>query len=311
MSTLWLDREEFKNQIEQPRNLKSRFLFADTQRYSMILSSSYHPSLLQNGAERELFLMSMWKGRGDDKSLIVENEIQSLLHGDIPYFEYRLGSKDLYSGHGEICKDYFSETPIDFLLCKIDKLSRRDMSVQIRYIRTALELTPVNRRNYENKVYSAECMKKNDEKGKWKENISVWLDQLIERLVKEAVWNADRTEISWCQIHFNSEKHMTWSMGAMNVYLYNGLAGMLLIFYELYELKKEQEIKEIYETLKRMLFAYTERGVESLDDLQSKSTGMYDGESSIIYTYLILYHKSKDAQYLCYAEKHTEIVGGL
>lgn len=302
------NREEFKRQVKLMTGLKSRFLFSDTQRYGMTLSSSYHPSLLQDGAEREIFLMSMWKGRGVDKKTIVEDEIQSLLQGDIPYFEYYLGSKNLYSGTGKIWKNFFDSVPITFLLNKIDQLSEKDMIVQERYIQTALELTPENRDNYENKVYAVDSIKSHNRE---REDISSSVNHLIDRLIEEAIWNDDKTEVSWCQINFNAEKNMVWHMTPMNMYLYNGLAGMLLIFYELNQSRKEQKIIEIYKTIKNMLFAYTEGGRRSLESIQSNLIGMYDGESSIIYTYLILYQQSKDKQYLYYAEEHSTIVEQL
>lgn len=302
------NREEFKRQVKLMTGLKSRFLFFDTQRYGMTLSSSYHPSLLQDGAEREIFLMSMWKGRGVDKKTIVEDEIQSLLQGDIPYYEYYLGSKNLYSATGKIWKNFFDSVPITFLLNKIDQLSEKDMIVQERYIQTALELTPENRDNYENKVYAVDSIKSHNRE---REDISSSVNHLIDRLIEEAIWNDDKTEVSWCQINFNAEKNMVWHMTPMNMYLYNGLAGMLLIFYELNQSRKEQKIIEIYKTLKNMLFAYTEGGRRSLESIQSNLIGMYDGESSIIYTYLILYQQSKDKQYLYYAEEHSTIVEQL
>ena len=171
-----------------------------------------------------------------------------------------------------------------------------------------MELTPENRDNYENKVYAVDSIKSHDME---REDISSSVHHLIDRLIEEAIWNDDKTEVNWCQINFNAEKNMVWHMTPMNMYLYNGLAGMLLIFYELNLSMREQKIIEIYETLRNMLFAYTEGGRQSLDSIQSKLIGMYDGESSIIYTYLILYQQSKDKQYLCYAEEHATIVEQL
>ena len=51
--------------------------------------------------------------------------------------------------------------------------------------------------------------------------------------------------------------------------------------------------------------------MESINNLQSDATGAYDGESSIVYAYLILYEKSKDIRYLKYAEQHVQIVEKL
>lgn len=45
----------------------------------------------------------------------------------------------------------------------------------------------------------------------------------------------------------------------MNHYLYSGLAGMLLLFYELKTAKRPQATK-VYDTLKNEMFIYTEMG---------------------------------------------------
>ena len=73
-------------------------LVADTQRYSMILSSSYHPSLLMNENEREAFFISMLKGRNESEDRIAKDEMNCLSHGDIPYYEYHLNDKNCIRG---------------------------------------------------------------------------------------------------------------------------------------------------------------------------------------------------------------------
>ncbi|MFR0985989.1 MAG: DUF4135 domain-containing protein [Frisingicoccus sp.] len=59
---------------------KSRYLIADTQRYSMLLSSSYHPSLLMKDGEREKFLDLLWQGRSAEDGAVVKSEVLSLLN---------------------------------------------------------------------------------------------------------------------------------------------------------------------------------------------------------------------------------------
>ena len=41
----------------------------------------------RDGADREIFLYSLWRGRDDEDKELVEKEVRSLLKGDIPYFE--------------------------------------------------------------------------------------------------------------------------------------------------------------------------------------------------------------------------------
>ena len=87
-------KKEFKKMLRLLQGTRSRVLAADTQRYSMLLSSPYYPSMMMDGAEREIFLHSLWKGRGEDDRQIVESEIRSLLNGDISYFYYCLDGRN-------------------------------------------------------------------------------------------------------------------------------------------------------------------------------------------------------------------------
>ena len=234
-----------------------------------------------------------------------------LSHGDIPYYEYHLNDKKLYSGMGDELGEYFEEAPINSLLKKIDDLNEADMKKQQRYMQTALELMPSSREKYENGTYYVSenpislCNK--ETKNKYNRQI----EQLIERVIEEAVWNQERTEVNWCQTKLSTEKQMTWNIGAMGMYLYSGLAGMLLLFHELKQFSYSEKVEEIYYTLQKMLFRYSDKGMESINNLQSDATGAYDGESSIVYAYLILYEKSKDIRYLKYAEQHVQIVEKL
>lgn len=89
------NKEELKAQLKLLNGINNRVLAADTQRYAMMLSSSYHPSLLIDGAKREVFLYSMLTGRKEQDITIVNSEIQSMLNGDIPYFYNKLSEKHL------------------------------------------------------------------------------------------------------------------------------------------------------------------------------------------------------------------------
>lgn len=47
-------------------------------------------------------------GQGDEKqSAVAEEEINSLLRGDIPFFHCIAGSKNLYSGEKRVARDFF------------------------------------------------------------------------------------------------------------------------------------------------------------------------------------------------------------
>lgn len=97
----------------------------------------------------------------------------------------------------------------------------------------------------------------------------------------------------------------------MGMYLYDGLAGMLLLMYSLSCKNNEDNMWKIYMSIKGMLYRYTEKCEESLEYLQSRNTGAYDGEASILYVYLLLYKRSGKKDYLVYAKKHAKILEKL
>ena len=171
----------------------------------------------------------------------------------------------------------------------------------------SIELFSRNRCNYENHVYSM------DDK-KWKERRNqlekVTIKQLENRILRHAIWNQEKTQVNWLTTQLSDKNGESWRLLPMNHYLYSGLAGMLLLFYELKTAKRPQAMK-VYDTLKNEMFTYTENGICSFKNLDSSKTGLYEGEGSIVYAYLCLYKRSSEQIYLRYAEKHSEIVRKL
>lgn len=113
------------------------------------------------------------------------------------------------------------------------------------------------------------------------------------------------------QLQLMSKGNYSWQLKPMNYYLYNGLSGMLLLACKIDEVLPTDSSGNMFHTLRNMLFSYTDRGYKSMTELSSKNTGGYEGESSIVYTYLTLYRWTNEKIYLKYAEKHAEIVDKL
>ena len=310
------EKESFEKLIVKLTKTKSRFLIEHTQRYGMALASSYHPSLLCDGAEREIYLNLFRVGRTEQGMKIADIEIQSLLRGDIPCFVYQLDDKNLCgSSHGEI-KDYFQKTAMELLYQRLESFCEMELEIQSDYIRCSLMALPCRSEKYTNHVYSV-CdadMKRGEVEKK-----RAYVFDLIDRILYQAIWNVDKTEVSWSVPRMcGVDQH--WEMQPMDIYFYDGLSGMLLIFYKIKKYvqrflakeetareykKKMQEIEEVYKTLQKMLFTYTDSCCKSIEYLYSHMTGAYEGEASIIYAYLKLYEAGREEKYLKHAEKHA------
>ena len=299
------NKEELLRRSFFLQNLKSRYVAINTQQYSMLLSASYHPSMMRDGAERETLFYSLWKGRKGTEQEVVGSEIRDLLNGNIPYFSYSVCGKYLMHNGKEISKNYFSKTAWEVFREKVEKMNVSDVNVQKEYIRMAIELFTENQ--YENHVYSI------DDK-KWKERRNqlekVTIEQLESRILRHAIWNREKTQVNWLSTQLLDQNSASWRLLPMNHYLYSGLAGMLLLFYELKTAKRPQAMK-VYDTLRNEMFTYTENGIRSFEKLDSSKTGLYEGEGSIVYAYLCLYKRSNEQIYLRYAEKHSKIVRKL
>lgn len=296
---------EFKKILETAGYLRNRSIIMHTQRYTMLLSSSYHPSLMRDGAERELFLYSMWKGRGKGDEALVKAEIQDLLNGDIPYFYCQGNSTCLFQNNKEIYPYFLSDTASSHIIKKCKKLSVDDMEIQKEYIRLSLEIFSQKHVKYINHTYSIKNKIQKDEfVGE-----AVTRESLKRKLLQHAIWNPEKTEVNWFTMKLSDEQQKKWEIVPMNHYFYDGLAGMLLVFYELNQKEKNTEI--FYKTLKNMLCEYTEQGILSLNNLDSHNTGLYNGEASIVYVYLLMYQISGEEEYLEYAKKHAQIVAKL
>ena len=124
-----------------------------------------------------------------------------------------------------------------------------------------MRLTVENRGNVENSYYEVDCIKNHDVKNQ--KYIQKIIEELSKRLQGYAVWNDKHTEVSWFTVQMFSFGKPTWDIQPMNMYLYDGLSGMLLIMYEMQK-KNKQKFYEYYDTLRNMLWKYTDYMYENL-----------------------------------------------
>lgn len=125
----------------QLATMRTRVLLRLTFTYSQLYKEAFTPFYLSDPYEYYKLFEHLW--RGYDQSLlpgkIIQNEIDQLLQGDIPYYTSRPLSKDLYDGCGNlIMPDYFRKSGFETILEKIEEANPSLMQEQIHIIRRAL-----------------------------------------------------------------------------------------------------------------------------------------------------------------------------
>lgn len=303
--------DKFTEQLQGFHKLFSRHLITDTQKYTMLLNASYHPQLLDKQESRMKFLQNLHKGKIpkdapsiSDKAIQIL-ELQDLAQGDIPSFQIKYDNQGLFA-HGKILvKDFLNETPELFLLRRIHSLHLKDMHYQTMLIDVAMGIPDDLLRN--DSADASVISKDKSMEYLRKDTISKIICNGLAHLLDYAIYSDDKQEISWATPQIAGKRNSRFQMRAMDMYLYDGLSGLFLLFYLAVKRSNFSEYTSIYEKLKHQFFSYTDRIYASTDS-PSANTGIFAGESSIAAVYLILYKDSQESEYLEKAKKHTEIV---
>lgn len=297
--------ERLETMLESLRAVKSRYLAADTQRYAMCLNSSYHPSLMTDGADRQLYLYTMCYGRNLDKpgvAEIVSREVRDLAAHDIPYFYFHVDERHLYDSRHQPVKEYFRRTAFDVMMDRFAGLSEEDLKHQERLIYMALvlpEQITVNRR--------VEGIPKAAGASGMLPEGDVYLkiaDSILEKLLEYAVHFGG--EYGWYAANIASFGASGMQIEPVHMYLYGGVMGIALIAHEMELCTGNGKYAELCQMLDGQLFAYT-RQLSGMH-LENLRAGIYNGEMSVVYGYLCLYRLTGREKYLQYAMRHGDLI---
>lgn len=292
-----LQNQKLRNMLKTFFHEKSRVILRHTQQYYMYLFASFHPDYMKDRKQREELLQVLHKkGETQLQKELRDYEIQSLLELDIPYFEIDGNSRSIFDGNGKEYQGYLPCTPYESWIEHMKQLSCQDMEQQCDYIRLSMGLL--------NHGYIGE---KNT---RWADE-NTCIHQIAEWICRTAV--IDGADIGWAGLHFWDNGY--WSLKPCGMYLYDGIAGIVLFLAKYLDRYQDsscrQDVEKIYKLAIEKLEKYTDLRCEQNEVPEPLATGLYDGESSIVYVYLILYEITGQEKWIKNAQKHFEIVAKL
>lgn len=127
---------------------QQRVIFRSTSAYSQFANDLYHPDLLTDGLDRDIYLDQLLFRRIGFRCAeeICRAERQAVERGDIPYFLTSADSRDLLVDDGSLLiRGYFKSTMVDNLRSRLKSLSGAEVDQQAWYIRSSLQCLAVNR----------------------------------------------------------------------------------------------------------------------------------------------------------------------
>ncbi len=315
-------KTEFKTIAEPVFKLDGRYLIRQTQVYGMYIKMSYHPSALKSdGLRRTLLdhLESGYFGSPQCKNEIINYEKACLLQGDIPVFYVQGDSKNLAGGN-HIFKDFFDQTARELFYQRMESLNEGAVR-QMEWIQVSMALLKKHGEN-------SGTIKDVDMDFQAQSQSTAFTDsmdyKIMERLLANGIYDDLKESVCWTSVSFLGIGEAQWRISPMNMYLYDGIGG-IAVYVNAYicsvqdrdlacadNLCEENfmgQVKTLKKCLDHTLFAYTKQGEKG--KLQSRSTGLWCGEGSVVYTYLLLWKISGDEQYKSFAIRHSGILYSL
>lgn len=206
------------------REDRVRYIARNTRFYADRLLDTYHPDLLKNGLDKDIFLSNIFRTPvfgntgGDTLSL---SEINDLTSGDIPIFYTQVGSRHIWDSNGLTTVDFFVSSGLDLVQQRIRSLCADDLARQLWFVRTsfATKSMGTQRRHRKDEVSVIAQDVRNQDFISVATHIAKRLDQLS--------LTHDRAH-SWMGV--TSQSGENWHISPVGLDLYSGLSGIALFF---------------------------------------------------------------------------------
>ena len=278
-----------------------RQLFRNTQEYHMILDLSYHPEFMGSREKRQAYFENILDTPlFEDKTFVVQQEIEDLMIGDVPYFQFNMSTGEILNCNGKVLGKYFQKTGMELLKEHLNSRSLDDLKLQKQLIEISLKYTHINQ--IKDAYETASDVKINLQS-------SVNLCSLIADQIYEHALDVDGQTL-WMNTRFMStgvDERRTYFTEICDRYLYEGTMGIVVFMAAFLKICPEHKIRHLYSKVVQDLFDYTDSEIKD----SNKMTGVFLGESSFVYGYQILYKLTEEKRFLEYAKKHCAHVERL
>lgn len=210
--------------------IPQRILLRPTQTYGQLLSHSNHPELLMDNQTRKQYFMQLRNSRFKVPDPVLEDEIQQLMRGDIPYFMTTAVSRDIYDDqHQRLIKDAFICSASDALQMRLENLSSNDdLNKQTYIIQQAFASMERNRNPPAKNTIAGK--KKSYGSPSYTEKAQNAINELFAKLQSSLLVRDDHIEV-WGSMALNGKD---WTVRRFDDDFYSGSGGILLTTMSLY-----------------------------------------------------------------------------
>ncbi|URZ08543.1 type 2 lanthipeptide synthetase LanM family protein [Clostridium felsineum] len=244
-------------------NLQLRQVMKATALYGELIDYMDHPHYLRDMIKLEKLLENNWAYPYADLRLI-KYEIMDMLHMEIPIFYTNTSETYLKTSTNEYISKYFNESPLAKVLNKFSKLTEK--AVKKQELKLQLLLGDYNFLVNQRKKLLIKSISKNTLRKYQDEEVFNTCISISEVIMKSAITN--KSSVSW--EHIDNSGNFP-KLTHLNNGLYSGRSGILLYFYYLNSVYKNNSISTFTDYLLQDVKRYREYDKDILLDGSSGS----------------------------------------
>lgn len=218
------NKNQFISVINRAEGLPIRYLIRQTRRYDLFRYERFHPKYLRDGMDTDRLLEKLWSviSGSPELSPLVEKEKRQLLRADIPSFGLTPEGTELRSGPDWSLPHFFAEPPLAEIRAKLLEAGESDLRAQSAMLEDSLgTVRRVTR-------VAPEPWTPSTEIGVDRARVRWLVQRLVTELADQALFGRD--DCTWIGLTIDGIRDETLDYRPLNTGLYDGMAGMALMF---------------------------------------------------------------------------------
>lgn len=297
-------REQLLKMVEPLFDMKARVVLRDTQEYQMVKMLATYPMFLTSPENRVMLLLTLKKQHKFSKEIqcqILTDEILNLYMQYVPVYWHQ--GNNIYTSSQSIIKKAISVNAKHLFEHKIEQLGENDCCFQNQLIEMSMSMIGKDGYRYMNTT------------------------SITEEILRRCVSRPQLHRLGWMNLSINHTGKCQIMLADM--YLYDGICGVLVYIAAYLYCRKlfnrhcaQNQNKEnlhqmginyksaesLFNRLVKQIYEYTDQQLSEVSNTTSLHTGIMTGESSVVYTYLLLYKMTGNPEFTAYAKKHMTIL---
>jgi type 2 lantibiotic biosynthesis protein LanM len=282
-----------------------RVLLRPTRTYDQLLAESFHPDLLHDALDRQLFLERLWMAATIRPYLaqVIASEQADLQRGDIPIFTTHPNSLELFGNSEKGIGGVLYETGMSAVRRRIAQLNEQDMNRQLWFIRASIATLDTSNATPPVPVVTtatASSQRKGEKPDRAR--LLAGVQAIVDQLATTAIYGAE--DVTWIGIELLNQQ--TWALRQISASLSSGLCGVTLFL----AYAGAMTGNESYTLLARRALKTILSQVELYQD-EMAQIGAFEGWGGILYTMTHLSIVWGDESIVAQATDIVEIISNL